>query len=734
MDKTKNLAAFKRIWSYVWPQWPRLAAVIVWSMVIALMFTISFMTVLPLLKVMMGDEGLHGWVDRKTAEWRYGVELAVPDIADYSAEDSSDAYALRIIGIQKNSLADKIGLQKYDRIISVDGSSINEVIYFELLRKLTAAEITPEKQTLEIIYTRFEERQPVTSTLKLPIATQDMAAGQSFWDRLQWGGKWTASEAAEWIMSFLPRDADKTRSVIFIILGMSIITLFRCIARFYQTYLAEKIVFTAVTHIRENVFSHTMHMPVGFFSSKGTSDTTSRILGDVALCGKGIKVILGKTLREPLKAIGTLIGAMLISWQLTLIFIAAAPVTIAMFGILGRKIKKATKKSLISNAQMLNRIQDAMNALRVVKVYNRQDHEIEQYHATNRVLLKRLLRVAKIETMTNPLMEVLGMIAGSSALIVGAVWMSKGSIQGEEFLTMLVMLGTSAESIRKVSGVWNHVQSANAAAERVFAVIDEPRERETPGAVDLLPLQQTIKFNDIIFTYPGAQRPALKGVNLLVPAGQTVAVVGPNGSGKSTLVNLIPRFYDPDSGTICFDGQDIHQATLASLRDQISMVTQSVVTFNDTIANNIAYGRPDASVDEVISAAKSAYAHEFIEILPDGYNTMIGENSAGFSGGQLQRIVIARAILKDPKILIFDEAMSQIDADSESKIHAALQDIMKGRTCFLIAHRFSTVISADRIVVIDDGRIVAEGTHDELMSASDVYQRLYETQLLGTNQ
>ena len=223
----------------------------------------------------------------------------------------------------------------------------------------------------------------------------------------------------------------------------------------------------------------------------------------------------------------------------------------------------------------------------------------------------------------------------------------------------------------------------------------------------------------------------LKGINLKVQAGQTVAIVGPNGSGKTTLVNLLPRFYDVDSGMILIDGQDIKGATLASLRDQIAMVTQNVVTFNETIAANISYGRDDAGIEEIIAAAKCSFAHEFIDSEPDGYETLIGEHGSGFSGGQLQRIVIARAALKNPSILIFDEAMSQIDADSESKIQQALSELMAGRTCFVIAHRFSTVISADRIVVMDDGRIVAQGSHEELINSCGLYQNLYETQLVA---
>jgi len=315
---------------------------------------------------------------------------------------------------------------------------------------------------------------------------------------------------------------------------------------------------------------------------------------------------------------------------------------------------------------------------------------------------------------------------------VGAAWVIKQyeGMQPTTFFGLLIFLGTAAESIRKVSDVWNEVQRANAAAERVFAVLDEPLEREEPDAVELGPMREKMVFEDVVFTYPGSSVPALNGICLEVPAGQTVAIVGPNGSGKSTLVNLIPRFYDPDSGRILIDGWDIRKATLRSLRGQIGLVTQDIVTFRDTIANNIGYGKLGASREEIIAAARKAYAHEFIEQLPEGYDTMIGEHSSGLSGGQLQRIAIARAILKNPAILIFDEAMSQIDADSEAKIHAALEGLMKGRTCFLIAHRFSTIISADRIVVLEGGRIAGQGTHQQLVGSCQTYRNLYETQLI----
>jgi len=261
-------------------------------------------------------------------------------------------------------------------------------------------------------------------------------------------------------------------------------------------------------------------------------------------------------------------------------------------------------------------------------------------------------------------------------------------------------------------------------------LMDEPVEAQKQGSEVMPQFSRSVEFQDVVFRYPGSEAVVLNGVNLRVQAGQTVAIVVGNGSGKTTLCNLLPRFFDPDSGAVLIDGVDVRRFTLASLRSQIGMVTQNVVTFNDTIAANIAYGRPGASTDEVIAAAKRSFANEFIMRLPDGYDTIIGEQGVGLSGGQLQRIVIARAILKNPNILIFDEATSQVDAESEAKIHQAILDVMQGRTSFIIAHRFSTVVNSDLIVVMSNGKIIAQGRHKELMAESSLYQSLYKTQLV----
>ena len=726
-----NLRAFRRVFAYVWPQWHRLVLVVLSALLAAMLFSLSFMTIIPLLKVMMGEEGLHGWIDRKTCDVHYGMDFYVPDVSDLRSGEAGDlAYYLRVTDIDPNGVADYAGIMKGEQIIY---ASRKKVAVGDLVRQTSSSmlEVLATAAEEEVLYVAARRPDPEGQLSAPQVKRLLPGTGEAkFGDDL----KRSVIALAQKAVNFLPRDQEKEnkrKAVMLVIALMAVVTVFRCLARFIQTYYAEKIVQIAIAGIRECMFGHVMTMPVGFFSLKGGSDTISRIVGDTSGTGRGIKVLLGKALREPLKALFTLGCAMAISWKLSLIFLGAAPFIVGFIAIFGSKIKKFTKKSLISSARMLGRVQGAISAVSVVKVYNRQDHEVEHYTNVNRRFLRQVLRVAKAQAATGPTMEVLGMLAMSGALVLGAHWVFSGTdgMMPSSFFTLLVLLGTSAESIRKASDVWNKIQSANAAAERVFEVIDSPCEVEKDDAVELRELEHRIEFKDVTFTYPGSENVTLKKVNLTVNAGETVAVVGPNGSGKTTLVNLLARFYDLDSGTILVDGQDIRDCTLKSLRAQIGMVTQRVVTFNDTIAANISYGRPDATMAEIVDAAKRSFCHEFIEPLPEGYDTMIGENSAGFSGGQLQRIVIARAILKDPAILIFDEAMSQVDAHSESLIHDALSELVRDRTCFVIAHRFSTVISADRIVVMEGGEIVATGRHDQLLQKCELYQRLYETQL-----
>jgi ABC-type multidrug transport system fused ATPase/permease subunit len=732
------MRAFKRIFKYVWPQWPRIVVVVVGAIIIGMLLSLSFLTIIPLLKVMMGQEGLHGWIDRKTCEWRYGLGFYVPETTDFADSSGMDiAYCLLVNRVEKESLAQTAGFQREDKILGVGNlltsDQTPQIPYPRLLEemaKTSQSEVTVQLKRLS------KDHILEYKTLKLNTGqnkSDASSSNSSAIDRIEWTARMALVECAQRVVGFLPREQtaeNRIKAVIFIILAMVIVTIIRCIAKFSQDYLAEKIVHIGINNLREDIFGHVINMPLAFFANERPSDSVSRIIRDTGTIGQAIKVMFGKALREPLNALFMLTFAMLLDWQLTLIFLFGAPLTIILVASFGKKMKRATRKQLIAGSEMLGKLQETMAGLKVVKVYNQQQYESNAFRTINQKLLKQLLKISRVDAATMPSLEVLGMLAGSAALIVGVHWVTQGRINSPEFITLLILLGASAESVRKTSDIWNKIQEANAAAERVFAIADQQVEFEKPDAIELPPLKDKIEFKNIVFTYPGSAGPALKGVNLTVKAGHNVAIVGPNGSGKTTLANLLPRFYDPDSGRILIDGKDIHDATLKSLRNQIGMVTQNVVTFNDTIAANIAYGKPTAAMEEITAAAKLAFADEFIAPLPDGYDSIIGEQGAGLSGGQLQRIVIARAILKNPAILIFDEATSQIDADSEAKIHKAIEEIIHNRTCFVIAHRFSTIITADIIVVMDDGRIIAQGRHEQLMATCPLYRSLYETQLI----
>jgi ABC-type multidrug transport system fused ATPase/permease subunit len=710
------MKSFKRIFKYVWPQWPRVIVVFVSAIIVSSLLSLSIWTVIPLLKVMMGGEGLHGWAERKIVSHRYDIGFAVPTSLEYT--DPNVGHHLLVIRVGEDSPAQKAGLQKLDVVVGADGSlaekSEERTTRGELLHALATA---PEHTEFALQIRRTTDTGLAdTKTLTLHANRKPFYV-----------------DHVENLLTFLPREQtrqNRTKAVTFFVLAIGVVTVIRCLAKFYQEYMAQKVVQTAINDLRQDTFDHTLDIPVGFFANERPSDTVSRIFRDTTLMARAIKIMLGKALREPLNALFMIVVAMLLNWQLTLIFLCGVPFVLGLVATFGRKMKRASTKSLVAASHMLAKLQQTLAALKVVKVYNRHDCERQSFRTINERFLKQLLRISKVDAATTPTMEVLGMVAGAAALVVGAHWVTAGEMDGADFFGLLILLGVAAEAARKTSTVWNKIQEANAAAERVFAVIDTPAERDKPGATQLGPLREKIEFKNIVFTYPGMSEPILKAINLTVSAGHNVAIVGPNGAGKTTLANLIPRFYEPDSGQVLIDGVDIRDVTLRSLRDQIGMVTQNVVTFNDTIASNIGYGKREATREEIIAAAKHAFAHEFIDLLPNGYDTVIGEQGVGLSGGQLQRIIIARAILKDPPILIFDEATSQIDAESEAKIQQALEDIMQDRTTLIIAHRFSTVVHADAIVVMDEGKITAQGRHDELMEMCPLYQSLSETQLV----
>ncbi len=729
------MKAFGQMLRYIWPQWPRIVVVVLSAVAIAAMLSLSFVTIIPLLKVMIGTEGLHGWVDRKACEYYYGLEFYAP--APLQLTDGpgpSLRTHLWVTKVAKGSLAETAGIHPLDYIADVNDLKPRDpnTAYLRLMQELAV----PRQNTVSIELRRSQEEGLLSLTAEMKTPCERQCIETLNWNSFQ-RARWHAGVAAvrgmQWLTSFLPREQtaeNKVKAVFLIMLVTGVTTVVRCIAKYFQDYEGQKIVEVAANHLREDVFERLTRMPIKVFADEKPSDMISRIVRDTVIMSTALRVLLGKALREPMNALAMLAVALYFDWKLTLVFLGAGPLVVVLFGTFGHKMKKATRRSLAASSQMLAKLQEAVAGLRIIKVYNQEQYEQRAFQDISKRLLRQLLNMSKVDAATQPVLEVLGMFAGCAALVVGMQWVATEQLDGAEFLGLLILLGAAAESVRKTSDIWTKIQQANAAAERIFEVLEQPVEIEKPEAPALPPVKQSIEFQDVTFSYPGTERPALDGIHLVVTAGHNVAVVGPNGSGKTTLANLLPRFYDPDAGRVLIDGRDIRDVTLRSLRSQIGMVTQQVISFNDTIAANIGYGRSGATREEIIAAAQRAYAHEFICRLPKGYDSMIGEQGVGLSGGQLQRIVIARAILKNPAILIFDEATSQIDADSEAKIHDAIEEIMQGRTTFIIAHRFSTVVAADVIVVMNEGRIVAQGQHEELMRTCPIYQALYETQLI----
>jgi len=416
------------------------------------------------------------------------------------------------------------------------------------------------------------------------------------------------------------------------------------------------------------------------------------------------------------------------------------PIALLILTKVGRIMKRATRHVLERMSNIYKILQETFLGIRVVKSFTMEPHERRRFCAATRAYYSKAMWVVKLDALSGPIIEILGVAAVAAALLAGAylvlngktslfgIEMTEHPLEAETLLQLYALLAAIADPVRKLSSVYTRMQSGGAAADRIFAFMDrEPRVQRNSSGPRLGRHESHIEFRNVCFSYePG--RPILTGIHLHVRQGETVALVGKNGSGKTSLVSLLPRFYDPDHGSIFVDGVDIRTANLRSLRQQIGMVTQQTILFDDTIYNNIAYGSRRASREGVEQAARQAFAHDFIGQLALGYDTSIGEAGAKLSGGQRQRLALARAILRDPSILILDEFTSQYDAESEALINRALREFFKGRTTFVITHRLNTLEIANRIIVVDSGRILAVGTHNELLADCQVYQRLHDAQ------
>jgi subfamily B ATP-binding cassette protein MsbA len=700
---------FRRTLRLVWPHRRFIFIGLLASIVFGLLHSVSIVGVLPVLKVMLTEEGLHGWADQAVATERLGFEL---------------------VDHPRGLLLTKPRRVQFDAEgVTVDLSRALVLTQFAIP---DSAGGDPAYRPIAKLFETLAQKPELERVLFSAIDTEAAAsAPRTITHRLR-APPWTWRTLHR-IVSLVPKPqqrADRVNTLIWVLTAVVIVALLSNVARFVAQYYIGLGVLRGVMDLRRTLYRKVLRLPMSFFSSD-VSDIVSRFVQDAQEMQRGLIAIFGKLLREPIKALFLLVAALSVDARLTLALLVVAPVAVFIFLVVGRKIRKANKRLLKVYGMMIGALSSTLHAIGVVKAYNAENTERKRLWQIDRQMFGHLLRIVRLEAFLRPLLEVLAIIG----IAVVTVWLGSQVIMQkvriEEFATLVLLLGMLIDPLRKMSDVYPRVMRATAASARIFSVVDMPEEAElSEGAKDLPPLSREISLERVTFTYPEATEPALRDVSLRIQAGETVAIVGGNGSGKTTLTRLLNRFYDPQEGVVAFDGIDVRNVTLRSLRKQISVVTQDPVVFAMTLGENIAYGARNRDDERIRQAARQAHADEFIRAKPGGYDEVAGERGATLSGGQRQRLCIARAIFRDAPILIFDEATSQIDSESERKIQDAIGEIAAGKTTMLIAHRLSTIRFAQRIIVMDAGRVLDSGTHEELLGRCPTYATLCRTQLL----
>lgn len=559
--------------------------------------------------------------------------------------------------------------------------------------------------------------KPYTRRLALAVVCIIMAAGANLY--------------LPWIIKDMIDDVLMSKDMVMlnlIAVGILVVMFTRGVFYYGQSYLVSYVGQRVIIDVRSVLFRKFQRMPLSYYDKQQTGTVMSYITNDVAVMQSAIVDNLIELVTESSILIGSLAMMIYLDWKLSLLTLMTIPLVGFAMKIFGRKLKSSSTVIQERVAEITSLLQESISAIRVVKSFVRESYEIKRFEEQNWRNFQAAMKNVKLTSLLTPTVEFLAAIAVTFIVWFGGYEVVNGVITAGELVAFLTYAVNLANPVKRLSRVYAAIQKAMAAADRVFNIMDlEEKITDVPGAKPLPPIKGKVEFKDITFSYKEGQ-PALQHISLKAEPGQMIALVGPSGSGKSTIANLIPRFYDVDSGVITIDDHDIRQVTADSLREQIGLVPQETMLFSTSVMENIRYGRLEATDEEVIEAAKAANAEEFIKELPEGYDTKLGERGLNLSGGQRQRLAIARAILKNPRVLILDEATSALDTESEKIVQDALDNLMVGRTSFVIAHRLSTIFNADQIFVVENGHLREHGTHEELLAAGGLYSNLYNIQ------
>ncbi len=734
---------FARLVRFTWPYRVRFGLSLGCAILVALLWGANISLVYPLLKVLFYSQNCQTWIAEQ-------INVNETDVACLNARLEELRVIEQLLADKPEELAEHFRLARLDEEEALKKFRKLESVFGNL--DFIEANPGPQprdpqaieacRRDLRVAEARVLElkgsgkpragRRDEAITERRGDLNRDLAKTTWWLTRYGW--------AQPIIGRYLPHDGFRTLLLLMgvVFAGVAL----KCMFMFFQEVLVADINQLSLFNIRNHFFRRTMALDLNQFGQQNSAELIARFTSDMESVSQGFNTLLGRVIREPLRAVSCLGIAFWLNWRLTCLTMVLVPVSAYTANRAGKRMKRAMRKSLESTANIYKILQETLQGVAVVKAYTTERRERRRFFLETKSLYKKSLKVATIDALSDPVLELLSLATVSIALLAGAYLVLRRTMfldlglfrlqlassvpSIEDLLSLYATLGGISDPVRKLSNVHSKLQRAAAASDRICALMDrEPEVTVAPNAIRLPRHQRSIEFDQVCFSY-NDRDPVIRDLSLTIKHGETIALVGPNGCGKSTLMSLLPRFFEVASGAIRIDGHDIKDIQPRSLRRQIGVVIQETILFEDTIANNIAYGNDSSSRDQIVAAAKRSYAHQFISQLPDGYNTMLGARGAGLSGGQKQRLALARAMLRDPSILILDEATSAVDIQDEALIRKAIEEFSRGRTTFLITHSLGSLQFADRIVLINAGRIEAVGTDSELRKSSPLYRKLHE--------